>query len=74
MKPVGFSTSPNVVLRLPMWRSRLMLFLLFVAFVALVIRAFWIQGPGNGFYEARVYSAKLRCAQHVEKFWIAMVS
>ena len=53
MKPVGFSTSPNVVLRLPMWRSRLMLFLLFVAFVALVIRAFWIQGPGNGFYEAK---------------------
>jgi len=36
-----------------MWRSRLMLFLLFVAFVALVVRAFWIQGPGNGFYEAK---------------------
>jgi len=53
MKPVGFSTSPNIVLRLPMWRSRLMLFLLFVAFVALVVRAFWIQGPGNGFYEAK---------------------
>ena len=53
MKPVRFSTSPNIVLRLPMWRSRLMLFLLFVAFVALVVRAFWIQGPGNGFYEAK---------------------
>ncbi|MGA0832000.1 MAG: peptidoglycan D,D-transpeptidase FtsI family protein [Polynucleobacter sp.] len=53
MKPVRFSTSPNVVLRLPMWRSRLMLFLLFVAFAALGIRAFWIQGPGNGFYEAK---------------------
>ena len=53
MRPVGFSTSPNIVLRLPMWRSRLMLFLLFVAFVALVVRAFWIQGPGNGFYEAK---------------------
>jgi cell division protein FtsI (penicillin-binding protein 3) len=30
-----------------------MLFLLFVAFAALGIRAFWIQGPGNGFYEAK---------------------
>ncbi len=60
MKPVGFSTSPNVVLRLPMWRSRLMLFLLFVAFAALVIRAFWIQGPGNEFYEAKATKGSQR--------------
>ena len=36
-----------------MWRSRLMLFLLFVVFTLLLIRAFWIQGPGNAFYEAK---------------------
>ncbi len=60
MKPVGFSTSPNVVLRLPMWRSRLMLFLLFVAFAALVVRAFWIQGPGNEFYEAKATKGSQR--------------
>ncbi len=60
MKPVGFSASPNVVLRLPMWRSRLMLFLLFVAFAALVIRAFWIQGPGNEFYEAKATKGSQR--------------
>ncbi|HAT38902.1 peptidoglycan D,D-transpeptidase FtsI family protein [Polynucleobacter necessarius] len=53
MRPVGFSTTPNLVLRLPMWRSRLMLFLLFVVFMMLLLRAFWIQGPGNAFYEAK---------------------
>ena len=53
MRPVGFSTTPNLVLRLPMWRSRLMLFMLFFVFMLLLIRAFWIQGPGNAFYEAK---------------------
>ena len=53
MRPVGFSTTPNLVLRLPMWRSRLMLFLLFFVFMMLLLRAFWIQGPGNAFYEAK---------------------
>ena len=53
MRPVGFSTTPNLVLRLPMWRSRLMLFLLFIVFMMLLLRAFWIQGPGNAFYEAK---------------------
>jgi len=53
MRTVGFSTTPNLVLRLPMWRSRLMLFMLFFVFMLLLIRAFWIQGPGNAFYEAK---------------------
>lgn len=53
MRPVGFSTTPNLVLRLPMWRSRLMLFLFFFVFMMLLLRAFWIQGPGNAFYEAK---------------------
>jgi cell division protein FtsI (penicillin-binding protein 3) len=30
-----------------------MLFLLFFVFMLLLIRAFWIQGPGNAFYEAK---------------------
>jgi cell division protein FtsI (penicillin-binding protein 3) len=30
-----------------------MLFLLFIVFMLLFIRAFWIQGPGNAFYEAK---------------------
>ena len=53
MRTVGFSTTPNLVLRLPMWRSRLMLFLLFFVFMLLLLRAFWIQGPGNALYEAK---------------------
>ncbi|GLU30869.1 penicillin-binding protein 2 [Trinickia caryophylli] len=50
-KSVTFSASPVLSVRLPMWRSKLVVFLLFLAFVALVSRAFWIQGPGNGFYQ-----------------------
>ena len=33
-----------------MWRSRVVLFLMFMGFCALLGRAFWIQGPGNDFY------------------------
>lgn len=60
MKRVGFSTTPNLVLRLPMWRSRLMLFMLFAAFTALLVRALWIQGPGNAFYEAKAVKGTQR--------------
>jgi len=44
------SPSNTVILRLPMWRSRLVLFIMFIGFFALLGRAFWIQGPGNDFY------------------------
>ncbi|MGH8788726.1 MAG: peptidoglycan D,D-transpeptidase FtsI family protein [Cupriavidus necator] len=47
-----FSASPVLGLRLPMWRSKLVVFLMFAAFGALALRAAWIQGPGNQFYEA----------------------
>ena len=50
-KSVAFSANPILSVRLPMWRSKLVVFLLFMAFVALTARAFWIQGPGNGFYQ-----------------------
>lgn len=50
-KSVTFSASPVLSVRLPMWRSKLVVFLLFMAFVALAGRAFWIQGPGNAFYQ-----------------------
>ena len=48
---VPFSSSPVLSVRLPMWRSKLVVFMLFMAFVALAARAFWIQGPGNAFYQ-----------------------
>ncbi|CAG2141242.1 peptidoglycan D,D-transpeptidase FtsI family protein [Cupriavidus plantarum] len=47
-----FSASPVLGLRLPMWRSKFVVFLMFAAFAALGARALWIQGPGNQFYEA----------------------
>ncbi|WP_020204717.1 MULTISPECIES: peptidoglycan D,D-transpeptidase FtsI family protein [Cupriavidus] len=47
-----FAASPVLGLRLPMWRSKLVVFMMFSAFVALAGRALWIQGPGNQFYEA----------------------
>ncbi|MBU3542302.1 penicillin-binding protein 2 [Polynucleobacter sp. MWH-Loch1C5] len=60
MAQISFSSTPNLVLRLPMWRSRLVLFLMFVGFVALVIRAMWVQGFGNSFYEEKGNKATLR--------------
>ncbi|WP_179404930.1 peptidoglycan D,D-transpeptidase FtsI family protein [Burkholderia guangdongensis] len=48
---VKFSSSPVLSVHLPMWRSKFVVFLLFMAFVALAARAFWIQGPGNAFYQ-----------------------
>jgi cell division protein FtsI (penicillin-binding protein 3) len=50
-KSVAFSSNPILSVRLPMWRSKLVVFMLFMAFVALTARAFWIQGPGNAFYQ-----------------------
>jgi len=53
MPQISFSSTPNLVLRLPMWRSRLVLFLIFVGFIALTARAVWVQGFGNSFYEEK---------------------
>lgn len=50
-RSMPFTENPLLGLRLPMWRSKLLVFLLFGAFVSLAARAFWIQGPGNAFYE-----------------------
>ncbi|SOE80425.1 peptidoglycan synthetase FtsI [Caballeronia arationis] len=50
-KDVAYTPNPILSLRLPMWRSKLVVFLLFMAFLALAARAFWIQGPGNAFFK-----------------------
>jgi cell division protein FtsI (penicillin-binding protein 3) len=60
MSQISFSSTPNLVLRLPMWRSRLILFLIFIGFIALVVRAVWVQGFGNSFYEEKGNKATLR--------------
>jgi len=50
-KDVAHTPNPLLAVRLPMWRSKFVVFLLFMAFVALAARAFWIQGPGNAFFK-----------------------
>jgi len=47
---VAFSSNPALS-KLSLWRSKLVVFLLFIAFVALAVRALWIQGFGNAFYQ-----------------------
>jgi cell division protein FtsI (penicillin-binding protein 3) len=50
-KGVPFSASPVLKVRLPTWRSRVVLFMLFAAFLALVTRALWLQGMSTDFLQ-----------------------
>ncbi|HTD05491.1 penicillin-binding protein 2 [Undibacterium sp.] len=50
-KGVPFLSSPLLAVKLPVWRSRLVLFLLFAAFVALIVRALWLQGMSTDFLQ-----------------------
>jgi cell division protein FtsI (penicillin-binding protein 3) len=48
---LAFSASPVLAVKLPAWRSRLTLFLLFGAFVAVAVRAFWLQAVSTDFLQ-----------------------
>lgn len=50
-KGVSFSQSPVLAVRLPTWRSRIVLFVLFAAFAALAGRALWLQGLSTQFLQ-----------------------
>jgi len=50
-KGMAFSKSPVLAVRLPDWRSRVMLFVLFAAFAALGLRAVWLQGMSTQFLQ-----------------------
>ncbi|RZI43573.1 penicillin-binding protein 2 [Herbaspirillum sp. HC18] len=50
-KGVQFSASPVLALKLPVWRSRVVLFALFSAFAALAGRALWLQGMSTDFLQ-----------------------
>lgn len=50
-KGVPFSASPILAVKLPPWRSRVVLFSLFAAFVALAVRALWLQGISTDFLQ-----------------------
>jgi cell division protein FtsI (penicillin-binding protein 3) len=50
-KGVAFSKSPVLAVRLPDWRSRVVLFILFSAFAVLAGRALWLQGVSDKFLQ-----------------------
>jgi len=50
-KGVPFSASPVLALKLPAWRSRVVMFALFVAFCTLIGRALWLQGISTEFLQ-----------------------
>lgn len=50
-KGVPFAASPVLAVKLPVWRSRIVLFLMFAAFAALVGRAMWLQGISTEFLQ-----------------------
>ncbi|ANC43560.1 peptidoglycan D,D-transpeptidase FtsI family protein [Pandoraea pnomenusa] len=52
-KDVTFASSPVLQSRTSLWRSKLVVIGITLAFIGLVVRAFWIAGPGNGFYIAQ---------------------
>jgi cell division protein FtsI (penicillin-binding protein 3) len=57
---VAFSKSPVLAVRLPTWRSRVVLFVLFSAFAALAGRALWLQGVSNRFLQKQGASRYMR--------------
>lgn len=50
---VAFAASPVLAVKLPVWRSRLVLFFLFAAFFALAVRAFWLQALSTDFLQKK---------------------
>ncbi|MDY7546489.1 penicillin-binding protein 2 [Glaciimonas sp. CA11.2] len=50
-KGMPFTASPVLKVKLPVWRSRVVLFMLFAAFFALVARALWLQGVSTEFLQ-----------------------
>jgi cell division protein FtsI (penicillin-binding protein 3) len=50
-KGVAFTASPVLDVKLPVWRSRVVLFALFAAFAALAGRALWLQGISTEFLQ-----------------------
>jgi len=62
-KGVPFSSSPVLALKLPAWRSRFVLFVLFAAFLALIGRALYLQGVSTEFLHKQ---GELRYARTLE--------
>jgi cell division protein FtsI (penicillin-binding protein 3) len=59
-KGIAFSNSPVLDIKLPVWRSKLILFFLFIAFFSLIARAFWVQGMDTSFLQKKGESRFVR--------------
>ncbi len=53
MKSVRFHASPVLAVKLPAWRSRVVLCALFLAFLALLVRAIYLQGFSTSFLQSQ---------------------
>lgn len=62
-KGVPFFTNPVLALKLSVWRSRLVMFVLFIGFVVLVGRAFWLQGMSTDFLQKQGESRYARTVE-----------
>jgi cell division protein FtsI (penicillin-binding protein 3) len=62
-KGVPFSKNPMLAVRLPVWRSRVVLFVLFSAFALLAVRAMWLQGVSEDFLQKQ---GEIRYARTIE--------
>jgi cell division protein FtsI (penicillin-binding protein 3) len=62
-KGVPFSKNPMLAVSLPVWRSRVVLFVLFAAFLALAGRALWLQGVSTQFLQKQ---GEIRYARTLE--------
>jgi len=60
---VPFSPSPILAVQLPAWRSRFVLFLMFIAFFGLGLRAFWLQAMTTDFLQEK---GRMRYARTLE--------
>ena len=63
MKGVRFHASPVLAVKLPAWRSRVILCAIFVAFIALLARAIWLQAFSVDFLQSQ---GELRYARNIE--------
>jgi cell division protein FtsI (penicillin-binding protein 3) len=63
MKGVQFHASPVLAIKLPAWRSHFVIFLMFVGFLALILRALYLQGFSTDFLQSQ---GEMRYARTLE--------
>ena len=59
-KGMPFSSNPMLAVKLPAWRSRVVLFVMFAAMAALAGRAIWLQGLSKDFLQKQGESRYVR--------------